>query len=177
MSDISMRFKLSLEDYLSAQRFHAKRSTWSRFTFFVARWVYPTVGLSLIAIAFLIWRHHPLSANNGGTIGALLGGGVALACWRLFMRRGFKKSYRRTRYWEGDVEVLFNESGIFSKISGLTKGEFSWQATKSWREDKDQVLIYLAPALFIVIPKRAISEPQLNDLRELLRRKVVPVVS
>ena len=170
-----MRFKLSLEDYLNAQRFHAKRSMSSRFTFFVVWWVYPTVGLSLIAIAFLIWRYHPLSANTAGAIGGLLGGGGVLACWRLFIRRNFKKSYRRTRCGEGDVEVLLNENGIFSEISGLTKGEFSWKATKSWREDKEQVLIYLAPAIFVILPKRVVTESQLNDLRELLHRKMTPV--
>lgn len=173
MTDIALRYKLTFEDYLHAHRFHAQRSLWPRFIFFVAWWGYPAVGLSLIAIAFLIWSDHAPSADTAATIGGLLGGGAVLACWRLFTQRNFKKSYRRTRCGEEDVEVLFNENGIVSEISGLTKGEFSWQATKSWREDKDQVLIYLAPAIFIVIPKRAISESQLQDLRALLTRKTM----
>jgi YcxB-like protein len=173
MTDIALRYKLTFEDYLSAQRLHAKRSLWPRFTFFVVWWAYPAIGLSLIAISFLVWRDHPHSANTAATVGGLLGGGAVLAPWRLFIRRNFKKNYWRTRCGEGEVDVLFNENGIFSEISGLTKGEFSWQATKSWREDKDQVLIYLAPAIFVIVPKRVVSEPQLQDLRALLEGKIM----
>jgi hypothetical protein len=173
MPDIALRYELSFKDYVSAQLFHAKRSLWPRFLFFIAWWIYPLVDLFFIASAFLMWRGHASATSIGGAFGL----GVIMGCWRFYVRRNYKKRYRQTRCGEGDSELLFTENFIFSEKRDIAKSEFSWKSAKSWRENATVLLIYVAPALFIIVPKRTISESQLHDLRELLRRKVNPIVA
>jgi hypothetical protein len=173
MADINLRYKLTFEDYLSAQRLHAKRGIWPRVVSIIANWLYPLLGIFFFAIAFQEWRDRDAT---GSVVSSVFVGVLLIGC-RFYVRWKYRRCYQRTRIGSGDTSMLFREDNFLTEEQDCGKSECSWNAVKSWREDAKVVLIYLAPARFIAIPKRAVSDSQLNDLRELLRRKVVPVVS
>jgi len=166
MTDIALRYKLTFEDYLSAQELHAQRGFWLRRYPFLANWLYPLLGVCFLAIAFLQWRGHASTGSvlNSIFVGVLFAGGSFYVRWK------HKSIYKRTG--GGDWILRFSESNFLAEKQDFSKGEYNWSAVKSWRENAKVMLLYLAPALFVVIPKRATSEQQLSDLRALLARKV-----
>jgi hypothetical protein len=52
-----------------------------------------------------------------------------------------------------------------------------WKAVKTFLENKKIFMLYLAPAKFIVIPKRVCTEAQIGELRMLLLRQVKPATN
>lgn len=169
MTDIALRFKLTFEDYLSAIQLHAKRGLWPRMVSFLVNWLYPLLGILFFGIAFQEWREH---ASTGSVVGVVILGVLLVGC-RFYMRWNYRRCYRRTRTGNGDISLFIGEDSLLTDITDYGKSEYSWNAVKSWRENTKVLLVYLAPAVFIPIPKRAISEPQLQDLRALLARKIV----
>lgn len=170
MPDISLRYKLTFEDYLNAQQLYRKRGLWPRLSSFMANWICPSLGICFFGIAFRQWRGH---APTGSVLSFIYMGAILVGC-RFWLRWKDRRGYDRTRTGNGDCSLFFSESSFLTEEQDYEKTEYSWNAVKSWSEDAKVMLLYLAPALFIVIPKRAISEPQLQDLRALLVRKVTP---
>ncbi len=168
-----MRFNLDFQDYMSAQRLHAKRAIWPRVSFFLSWWSNPVVGLCLLGEAFFLWYKHGF---NSALI-ILFIAGVGFICWPYYLRMRYKALYRKTRKGNTDTELTFNEYRFLAVIPDFAKSEYSWNAVRSWRESDQVLMIYIAPALFVAIPKRALSEPQLHDLRALLRSKVTAVAT
>jgi hypothetical protein len=169
MTDISLRFKLTFEDYLGAQQLHAKRGLWPRILSFVTNWLYLLLGFSFLGLAFLEWRGH---ATGGSVVSSVFVGVILVGC-RFHVRWKYRRCYQRTRAGSGNCSLFFGEDNFLAEKHDYSKGEYNWSAVKSWRENAKVVLLYLAPALFIAIPKRAISEPQLQELRSLLDRKIM----
>jgi hypothetical protein len=167
MQDIALSYKLTFEDYLNAQQLHAKRGFWPRLSSLMANWLCPVLGVCFLGIAFLQWSGHA----TGSVLISIYMGTIFVGC-RFYLRWKYKRSYQRTRTGSGDMSLTFGEGNFLAEKQNFSKGEYNWSAVKSWRENAKVILIYLAPALFIVIPKRAISEPQLQDLRALLARKM-----
>ena len=169
MPDISLRYKLTFEDFLSAQRLHTKRGIWPRISSFVANWICPFLGICFFGMAFRQWRGH---APTGSVLSFIYMGAILVGC-RFWLRLKHRRGYHRTRTGSGDCSLFFSESNFLTEEQDYEKTEYSWNAVKAWSEDAKVMLLYVAPALFIAIPKRAISEPQLSDLRALLERKTM----
>jgi len=57
-----------------------------------------------------------------------------------------------------------------------THGEskVSWSAYMAWAEAKSVFVILPQPRIYVPIPKRAFTDEQLNEFRELLRRTIKP---
>jgi hypothetical protein len=168
MPDISLSYKLTLEDYLNAQQLHAKRGFWPRTASFLRNWLFPFLGVCFLGIAFLEWR----GPANGSVLSSVVAGVLLVGC-PFYVRRKYRRFYQRTRTGSGDMSLTFGEDNFLAEKQNFSKGEYNWSAVKSWRENAKVMLLYLAPARFIVIPKRAISEPQLQELRALLERKIM----
>jgi hypothetical protein len=167
MPDISLRYKFTFEDYLNAQQLYRKRGLWPRMSSFFANWLCPFVGLCFFGIAFLQWREYA----TGSVLFSIYVGAIFVGC-RFYLRWKSRRSYQRARTGSGDYNLSFRESNFSAEESDYEKTEYSWNVVKSWREDANVMLVYIALALFIAIPKRTISEQQLSDLRALLARKV-----
>jgi hypothetical protein len=49
--------------------------------------------------------------------------------------------------------------------------DFNWKAVQFFREDPKLIMLYLAPAKFVALPKRACTPEQIAELQSLLARK------
>jgi hypothetical protein len=164
---IQLNFALSLDDYLAAQRLYAKSNWWLHLNQFAGRIVLPVMGACTFVLAFLIsGKGVPWVIFLG-----MVGLGILLALYPLYMRFRLKQCYRRTRTDDGSCTLELNENVIRMQGSNA-KSEVDWTAVKSTAENDKVILIYLAPAKFYVIPKRACDEQQLNEVRELCKHKL-----
>ena len=148
---VHVEFTLKFNDYLDAQRLHATRGWWPRFDQFMGRMGFPFWGVLLLIFAYLI--HGP--GVSWLPVLFMSACAVFLLLYPFYIRFKLKRCYTRT---EG---------------SG-TKGEINWSTVRSFSENDKVFLLYLAPAKFIVIPKRACTESELAELRAQFQTNVKP---
>jgi hypothetical protein len=171
MSEIAIHYTLTFKEYIRGQRLHAKSSFWKRFAFLLDFWIFPMLGLYCLGVAFYVWFKYAFD----NSVLMLLACGAFLVCTRFYSYMRLRRGYRQTPRDNGDTEILFTEDSFSAEVPGFGKFEYSWNAAKFWRENENILLVMVLPVMLVVIPKRSISEPQLEELRKLLRRKVVSV--
>jgi hypothetical protein len=166
---VHVEFTLKFNDYLDAQRLHATRGWWPRFDQFMGRMGFPFWGVLLLIFAYLI--HGP--GVSWLPVLFMSACAVFLLLYPFYIRFKFKRCYTRTRMDTGDCTIEFGEACIRTEGSG-TKGEINWSTVRSFSENDKVFLLYLAPAKFIVIPKRACTESELAELRAQFQTNVKP---
>ncbi len=67
--------------------------------------------------------------------------------------------------------VDISDEGITSRTDS-SDSRLSWTGVSKWIENRRVFVLYLSPVSFFPIPKRAMSEAQAADLRELLKQHV-----
>jgi hypothetical protein len=168
---MQIQFELSFEDYLAAHRLHATRSLWSRLTRFLNYYFAPVWGIICIGCGlFFLGEHIDIQP-----IAILLVLGTFMAFYPLYLRFRLKHCYRGTRSETGDCIITLDMERILLEGRN-TKSEMSWAAIQFYRESEAVVMLYLAPAKFVAIPKRVCTETQVGELRTILRQKMQPNV-
>ena len=64
-----------------------------------------------------------------------------------------------------------SDSGLESRTS-LANSSISWDSVFDWAEARTVFALFLSSVSFVPIPKRAMTEVQLEELRNLLATKV-----
>jgi len=166
---MNIQIEISLKDYIAAQALHAERSVSSRLFYVLARYIYPVIGICFLLLALLLSTHDSRHQSSP----MLIASGAFLLLCPLILYFNTKRSYKRTMANSGRCDVSIDEDLIRTSGSN-TKSELSWDAIKEFREGGSVFLLYLAPGRFLVLPKRAFSDMQIEELRSLLLRKVRP---
>ena len=162
-----VEYNLTFRDYKAIQTLHAKRSAIPYLAHSVSRYLYPVFGICILVFEFT--PRHFVGSPHPKLIGTVCG--LLLACLPLYLEWAWRRSYKRMRIGAGDCSIEFDDEMIRSK--GLhTRSEMEWTATQSSSEDSKVFLLYLAPARFVVIPKRVCTNEQMNELRTLLQNHV-----
>jgi hypothetical protein len=160
-------YSLNFRDYKAAQTLHAKRSAMPYLSYCLARYIYPVLGLCILAFEFT--PRHFVGSPQPKLFSTLCG--FTLVCLPLYVHWLTRRSYERTRSNSSDCSIEFGQETIHTR--GLhTRSEVEWAAIQSSSEDNKTFLLYLAPARFLVIPKRACTNEQAGELRKLLQDKV-----
>jgi hypothetical protein len=166
---MQIQFQLSLDDYRAAQHLHATHSPWPLFKYILVYYIYPIIGLFFLVIGYPFYG----DKTSNQPIPALIVCGIILVFLPIYMRIHIKNCYKRTRSDNGECKLTFGEERI--GIEGqFTNGEMDWRAVKSFRENKKVFMLYLAPAKFLVIPKRVCTDEQITELRKILSHKIQP---
>ena len=164
---IRLEFSLSFEDYSNAQSLHARRGWWPRFNLILARFIAPAFGAVFIVCGLLSLGQAVIGIPFILTIGC----GLFLIALPLDRRLKLKRCYKRTRMGTGQSSVEFAETQIRTQVTNC-KSEIEWNAVRSFAENQKVFLLYLAPAKFIVIPKRVCVDNTIDNLRMLFREKI-----
>jgi hypothetical protein len=165
--NVHLHFAFIFDDYLNAQRLHAKSSWWLRINYFLARIGLPILGVIILGFNFWVaqfTRSWPLLVFEFAI-------GLFLTFYPVYFRFKLKRCYVRTRIGSGERTFDFDDKIILLEEANA-KSEVNWAAVKSFSEDKDSFLIYLAPAKMIMVPKRICPEPQLTELRDMCQRNI-----
>ena len=164
---IHLEYSLTFADYFGAQRLHARRSWWLRLNWIAGQIVAPIWGV--LFILFVLLTSGPGVSWVPIAIGC--GCGLFLIAYPLYRRFKLKRCYMRTRIGSGKRAFEFGETQIRAQEEG-SKSEIEWRLVQSFSENDKTFLLYLAPAKFIVIPKRVCADGQAESLRSLFRERI-----
>jgi hypothetical protein len=162
---MKIQFHLSFDDYLASMSLHSTRSAWARLNFLMNLYFAPAFGLCAFALAWLLKR----SATSYDFI--LLLCGLFMFIYPIYLRWKLRNCYKRTRTGTGDSTVMLDSDRILID-AGNMKSEMEWSAINNVRENEKVFMLYIAPAKFVAIPKRACSGEQIGEIRSLLSRNV-----
>lgn len=154
-------YRLTREDYFSAQRLHAERYR-GRF-----RWI-----MGVILTLVVLWQNRKDLPQGE----ALLVVGITLAfifvlIWLVSLAVPRLRAWSVTRHvWKR--QPTLHEEVTFEILpeglrSSTARGEWlqRWSDFIELRENDDVLLLYLGPNLMAILPKRALSEAELAEIR------------
>lgn len=124
---------------------------------------------ALLIVASLGFAYLEQYIVASGLIGAVIGVYLIPFLFRKFYTPWYlKRHYRKYPAVQRPMSILVTESGVkFTSNSG--EGTVSWKDIYKWREGKELLLIYPAPRIYYMVPKRVSS---VGDLCEMLKNKV-----
>lgn len=162
MKPITLRYKISEDEFMRASRAHWKGTGSSTWTTLIAGFV----GLVLGLIVYVI---NPL-------FGILLGGASMLlmtmvAARDVLWRRGFHKALKYT----DAIEVTFDDESIHLRSAEGTS-ELEWDVFTGYLHTKEHVLLYVTKQYFSIIPRAAFADgASLKSFEELVNSRLRPI--
>lgn len=161
----TVEYRITEDDYVKAASLGARATKRQLINF---------GGVALMLVLLTLfgsgkWKIVGLFSLIGGAIGY----GAALflvAPWNA------RKNYRKFNFGQHKLKLRFTGEGFTVESAGK-KAEAKWGELPRWRENKDIILLYLAPRMYYLIPKR-VTEAGLDveHMGSLLREKVGPPV-
>jgi len=154
---------LTEEDFSSAWRFLPQM----RSMVAVSIWIVVLIpGLASVSAAWMGGRAWPYG------VGALLCGGALAFGLRRGRARWARSSLELLRGSEG-VLFRFDDKGFLLKSPGR-ESQLAWDTLYRCIETVSAFLIYTAPQVVAVVPKRAFTPAEQADLQALLRERIRP---
>jgi len=87
----------------------------------------------------------------------------------------YRRCYRRRQHGAPHETILtFTDDAIDCDCPGHSHSTIEWPAILGLIESKMTVLLYISPAMFFNIPKRVLTESQLDELRSMLHSRQIP---
>ena len=154
-----IRFQCTADDYVEAQRAHARRLLKYQLYLFAA---ISCTSFSAYEVVF---------SRVDRVVFAPLVAAVCLLMPRLSFPWRIRQEFRKHPHLGLDAIVVAGEEGLQGR-SDIGEGISKWAAFTKFRETQNLFMLYTGPRLFRMIPKRAFSRPQLHEFRELLRSKM-----
>jgi hypothetical protein len=165
---VHVNFQATVDDYFQGYLAWRALPAWRRW---LVRFAY--VGLAmftLLFVAVLFLDHRPSTIQNSivGTLCTVLG---LVFLWQ-GPRFSSSRQFRNTPSAQSPVTLDISEAGMETQsVHGASKA--SWSTYVAWAEAKSLFVILPQPRIYIPIPKRAFSEEQIVEFREILRRNIV----
>jgi hypothetical protein len=165
---VQVSYQLTPEDYRRGCIAWRKLYRWRRwlypFAYFMMALTVPT------AIMLAIFDH---SVQTLKVSGAIL---LFAALWFSFMllapRYSARRQFRGSPSAQSPMTLGMSDAGL--EIHSVhSDSKASWSAFVDWAETKSLFVILPQPRIYIPIPKRAFSEEQIVEFREILRRNIV----
>ena len=157
--------RYTIDDYAEAHRLHRKGSIWRQWDRFVG-WLFFLLcaGAGLLIVAS---NPHPYRI-------ALPSLGLAVF-WALllFVFPGLRMRYifKRSPYFNQESSFDISEDGILNENPNM-RSQRNWNLFTRWAENGRLFMIYSSPVQFVLLPKRSFAAGDIEQLRELLRRKI-----
>jgi hypothetical protein len=156
---ITIAWDPTFDDYLRAQTFHAR----------VSRTI---LSLVLIALAIFLW------AISRRVIVPSLIVLYVIAVQPLLIRLRLRRYWRLTpALHKGQRFHALDESGLHSRDDDGRPTVLHWNRFLKFRESKDTFFLYLAPNMFVFLPKRFIGLRDQDGIRSLLAARLTPGVA
>ena len=166
-TSIGFTFQLTAADYYHGLLVWRGLRWWRRW---LIRCAYVVVALTIpVAILLVCLRPNLESFKSSGEI---LG---FAAVWFGFMLGGpwisSKRQFAGTPSAQSPMTVEASDDGMEVQTAHANS-KLSWSAYIAWAEGKSVFVVLPQPRIYIPIPKRALSNEQIDQFREILRRNV-----
>ena len=156
---MEIQFQCTFADYREALQFLLKRT--------VGYYVLIVLGIASVLIgSFIAYKID----FGGGLLLQLVG--IVWLSWPVIIRPSWvRRDFRKHPNFSVPQVVNFDDEGLHV-ISDIAEGTAKWPAFTRFHETPSPFMLHLGARLFRVIPKRALSASQLEELRQLLQRKI-----
>jgi len=166
---VRITFQLTAEDYYRGLLAWRNLKAWRRW---LLRCAYFLMSLTIpVGVLLAFVRSDPQTIK----ISAAILGFAAL--WFTYMsgapRFSGRRQFRGSPSAQSPMTIEASDAGL-AVHSAYGESKVSWSAYIAWAEAKSLFVILPQPRIYVPIPKRAFTEEQLNEFRELLRRNIKP---
>jgi hypothetical protein len=162
----SVSLTLTADDYVAANRLHflncyRKRSAVAVFV--------------LLVLAYLVWTAVAHLYQWGATGWLAMNACFAavpacvIASYFLSVPISTRKSYRNHKALHRPYTFSWSETGL-AVTSASGEWNVAWSDYLKWDENARVFILYQAPRLFNILPKRALTEEQIVDIRQCAGR-------
>ncbi len=166
---IDVVFTLTMNEYLEAQRLHMReriRRGRTRRTILLC--------ILFIGLFVFLWMttgpRDALLITPPTVLGTIM---LALGLRKILHTWIFRKRFKTDSRLLTNVHLTVDDLGTHGETVGIGHGTLEWTAFTNWFEGK-QSFVLLIGYLFRAIPKRLLSEPEIEQLRSLLQQKIGP---
>jgi hypothetical protein len=168
---LEIRYAISQEEYVEAARLWSTLETKQRHNSLMTSWRGVVFFFTIFAIGLIM-------SQGGMIVSAWMIGGMA-AIWLIafILQKWVCPRYLNKAFDEQrsglDIRLYLGEEHIESeRADGSSTGRYLWSAFVKYLESENTLVLYLNRLQFIIIPKRAISSEQQEELRSLLRTHI-----
>lgn len=163
----SARFSLTADDYIAATRLHITRASYRNNLIKLAL----IMGLLYAVLAFAVmgqwtWQHAAGAVGLGAIAAVIIVLGIA-ATNHIMVARRTRRIYAQQKSLHEEFEFSWDETG-FDLATPSARSRHHWADFRQWAEGPDGIILYQSDALFNMLPKRALSEEALADIRARL---------
>lgn len=140
---MEFEYTITEDEYVKANKLFTKPA--QAILIFYAITVIALVAISIITNSFIV---------KTGAIGSVIGGYFGyMATRHLYAPWRTRKQYRAYKAAQEPVVVkILPESLLFKSNTG--EAVIEWSYIKKWRENEELLLIYQAPEIYHILPKR-----------------------
>lgn len=156
---MEIRFQCNFADYREALHFLVKRT--------VGYYVLLTLGILSVLLGTVV--AYKVDYWQGFCLQLL---GIFWLSWFVVVRPLWvRRDFRRHPNFSVLQVVRLNDEGFYS-ASDIAEGMAKWTAFTKFHETQNLFMLHMGARLFRVIPKRALSAAQADELRQLLHRNL-----
>lgn len=173
---MEIRYTVSPEEFVDACEQTKKSAERTRRDAYFKTWRGPVLLLFCFSLGVVTiqWQGPVLLV---GPLILVAGYGFAFAYRRFLCPRRYRKNYERQEAGS-PLRVRISADGIESQTEdGLREGKVLWPAVMRVAEARLSFVVFFNELQFQILPKRAMTEKQLNELRLLLATHVPGAVA
>jgi len=165
-------YAIQFEDYKAAHRLWLSDRPGAMLWHLFVMWIFPGVVVCANCWSLWLWIR-----QRNDILPTVYGITIALTWLCLILITTYRRRLRR-RYREATggaaaqrVGLLVDDAHVAVSHAGRTETRFSWNAIENFLEDEHGGVL-VAGKTWVVIPRRALNEPQWAELREMAAAKV-----
>jgi hypothetical protein len=168
---IDLHFSLTEPEYLQAQQLFTREQHRK-----LRWWLWAMSGIFLIsATCVLLTTPKPITfAELPSSLPALFVIPIVLLCILPLQKHAFKKRFQKEKANLTNAHLILDARGYHCNVPGVGSGTAEWSGISSWLEG-ELVFVLRSGYLVRIVPKAALTEAQLNEVRTLLTEKIGPV--
>jgi len=147
---MATEYRISVDDYIQAGLLNGEMTARSKR-------IHLYIDIALVVLGALAF-YFEQGIIGGALIGAAVGGNLLPYILRNYVSPWLlKRHYDKYPQMKKPVEITLDELGIRME-SEDGSGILKWQDINRWRENKLLILVYLAPKIYHLIPKRIVND-------------------
>ena len=169
MVPVKILYRITEQDYLEAHSlFAANEPVYRR----LSRRFMPWIGAILLVTQLTYLAIVPDANRVTAALGSAIG--VYFLYCGFALRRYFRRSYRKDRRFQHDFTTDISEDGIHIAMP-TAEAQLKWGNFIRFLESDDIFMLFHSDLIFNILPKRAFAADEIDQFRELLRRKIAPM--
>lgn len=135
-------------------------SSWDQFLYILLLAVLFFIG------TYLVQNHYPVA----GVVWLVLSLLIAVGMYEIPRRRA-RRAMTQNSLAQGEINLTIDEKGI-ATIFPTGRSHVEWRAYTHYKETSQQFLLRFGSGRWTYLPKRVLSQEEIQQLRELLRTHI-----